>query len=178
MQQVDSRIIDRNGFNGIKTGVPVREGGAGLWMANQIKQMDGDSYIVSWFNAAVANLANRDIRIVTAAVRRVMFNIEAQSDRVRMRIYENPTFLVGALGTLLVAAPPDFGADQVANFAWDTPTVTNIGTLRFDGFIQTVTDYIYTFQTSAVPTSASYLVRLTNMSGAANDISINLETFV
>ncbi len=173
MQQVDSRIIDRNGFSGIKTGVAVREGGAGLWLSNQIKQMDGDSYITSLYNAAVANLANVDIRIETLAVRRVLFSFEGQNDRVRMRIYENPTI---SAGNALAAVPPDFGADQTATFAWDAPTVGAIGTLHFDGFVRALENYIYTFQSTAG--GFSYLVRFTNVSGANNDFSINLETFI
>jgi len=175
MQNVDSRIIDRNGFNGVKTSVAVREGGMSAWGANQVKQMDGDSYITSWFNAAVANAGVLNIRIVTLAVRRVVFNIDARNNGVRMQIYENPTFT--ANGTLLAAVPPDFGANQAANFAWHTPTVGAVGVLHFDCMgDRGVGDTIFTFQSSA--SGFSYLVRLTNMSGAANDIAVNLETFV
>ena len=174
-QKVDSRIIDRNGFGGVDDGAAVREGGLAAWGSVQVKQLDGESYLTSWYNAAVANAGVLNIRIVTLAVRRVIFNIDARSTGVRMQIYENPTFT--ANGTLLAAVPPDFGANQAANFAWHTPTVGAVGTLHFDGMgDRSFGDTIFTFQSSA--SGFSYLVRLTNMSGAANDIAVNLETFV
>ena len=174
-QQVDSKIIDVNGFqaNDVGTGAKVREGGVGILTARQIKQIDGDSYITSWYNAAVANAGVLDIRIVTAAARKVIFNFEGQSDRVRMQVYENPTI---AGGTLLAAVPLTFGANLAVNWAWHTPVVTAVGTLHFDGLVRALASYIFTFQASAG--GFSYLVRFTNGSGAANDISINMETFV
>ncbi len=167
------QIVDRNGDKGLDSVVAVREGGSGILLANQIKQIDGESYITSMYNAAVANNANIDIRIVTAAARKVLFNVEAQSNRVRMRIYENPSIAGGAL---LAAVPPDFGANLDVNFAWSAPVVTANGTLHFDGLVNAVADYIFTFQPSS--DGFSYLVRFTNVSGVANTFSINMETFV
>ena len=172
-QMVQAQIIDRNGFSVTDDGVAVREGGAGALSANQIKQIDGDAYITSWYNGAVANAGTLDIRIVTAAARKVIFEIEAQSVRVRMQIYENPT---ATGGTLFAAVPPNFAANMPVNFAWHTPVVTAVGTLHFDGLANAISKYIYTFQPSG--SGFSYLIRFTNVSGAANDISINLETFV
>ena len=173
MQMTQTQVVDRNGDKGLDSLVAVREGGAGILFANQIKQIDGDSYIASLYNAAVGNNVNVDIRIVTATARKVIFNFEGQSDRVRMRIYENPNF---AGGVLLAAIPPDFGADLNVNWAWSAPVVTAAGTLHFDGFVRALTDYIYTFQSSSG--GFSYLVRFTNISGANNDFSINMETFI
>ena len=175
VQSVDSRIIDRNGFSVIDDAVAVRESGIGILFGNQIKQIDGDSYITSWWNTAVANAGVLDLRIVTLAARKVIFNIDTRSTGVRMQIYENPTFT--AVGTLLAAVPPNFAANQAANFAWHTPTVGAVGTLHFDGMgDRGFGSTIFTFQSSAG--GFSYLVRLTNRSGAANDIAVNLETFI
>ena len=177
-QKVDSKIIDVNGFqaNDIGTGANVREGGVGIVTAQQIKQIDGDSYITSWYNAAVANAGVLDIRIVTLAARKIIFHVANRLSGVRMRIYENPTI---AGGTLLAAVPPEFSANLAVNFAWHTPVVTANGTLHFDGIVgavDAINSFIYTFQSSAG--GFSYLVRFTNIAGAANDISINMETFV
>ena len=172
-QKVESRIIDRNGEKGLDTIAAVREGGLGIWVAHHVKEMDGDFYLTSWFNNNVAVGGVLDIRLVTAAARKLIFLIEGQSGRVRFQFYENPN---ATLGTLLAAVPPDFGANLANNFAWHTPVVTGVGTLHFDMYIRQASDHIFTIQPSS--DRFSYLVRLTNISGAINDISVNIGTFV
>ena len=53
------------------------------------------------------------------------------------------------------------------------PTVGAVGTLRFDGLVGAVMDYLYT-----LPALAEKLVRFTNLLGATNQVGFNIGTFV
>ena len=169
-QQVRSSIFDRNGPNGADKQLVVREGGAAIITAAQAKQLDGEAYVASVYHGAVGIAAAVDFRIMSAATRKLIFNIEAQSNRIRMQIFQAGNVTVG---TLLTAAPPDMGVNLSANFIWLAPTVTTTGTIRFDGMAGNIGDYIFTAQAGV-----TYLMRLTNNSGATNVISTAVQTFV
>jgi len=170
MQTVDSRIIDVNGFGGLDDGVEVRESAMSAISMYEAKALDGELYVASVYNAFGVG-AVLDFRLMSQAIRKIKFIVEARDNRLRMQIYQAPT--LAPKGAVLTAAPPTFGVNLTANFIWQAPTVGAVGTLRFDGLAGAVMDYLYTIQPLI-----EYLVRFTNVSGVANIASINIGTFI
>jgi hypothetical protein len=178
-QNVDSRIIDVNGFGGNDDGLEIRESALSAMSVYEAKGLDGELYVASLFTQALANNGQINFRLMSQAARKIKFNVEAQNNRVRMMIYQASVFALN--GAVLLAAPPNFVGDANANaagnlnanFVWNGPTITTVGTLRFDGLVGAVMDYLFTIQPRI-----EYLVNFTNFSGATNAIGINIGTFV
>ena len=169
-QKVDARIIDVNGFGGLDDGLEVRESALSAMSVYEAKALDGELYVASVYNAFGVG-AVLDFRLMSQAIRKIKFSVEARDNRIRMQIYQAPT--LNANGAVLTAAPPTFGVNLTTNFIWQGPTVGAVGTLRFDGLVGAVMDYLYTIQPLI-----EYLVRFTNVSGVANIAGINIGTFV
>ena len=171
-QLTQTQVVDVNGFkaNDIGTGAKVQEGGLGIWTQNLIKQMEGVWYTAPHFRAAVA--LNNDLyyRLLSIATRKIALDIRPTNGAVRVRIYQAPT--ITANGTVLVAAPHNFGADLNTDFVWFTPTITLNGTVRFDGLAASLREYAFEIQAGI-----EYLVRVTNLS-AGNNIAANFGTFI
>lgn len=166
------KVLDRAGNKNAGNVGSVQESALSVNSILGDKAITGDLYVASTMAAAVANSGNVDIRLISTLERKVIVNVDAQSNRLRYRLYRDTTFT--ANGTQIQAyAPKYLDAAMVAAFAYLTPDVNVLGNIRFDGMAGNMEAYQITLEAGM-----AYLLRLTNISGAANDISVALGTFV
>ena len=144
---------------------------------------EGETYICSHFYSLVADDANADLRITLGSNKELHITISvAVAGNGEIFLYEGTTYTVD--GTLI----PIYNRDRTSSKTSDatcryTPTVNVLGTELFHGYApggekkEAIGSVRRTAQEWIFKKSEDYLIRFTNRSGGAIDVSIEVEYY-
>jgi len=144
---------------------------------------EGASYIASHLFSAVVTTASADIHILNGASKKLHINVVGSPEgKCYGYVYEGTTYTNS--GTALVAYNKDRSSTNTTSATiFHTPTVNALGTqvlvTLFPGGQgpKSVGTAIRTNSEIILKESTDYLFRLTNVSGANKDITIELEWY-
>lgn len=143
------------------------------------KVHEGRLFGVGYYNAALANNANLDVRIVTPATHTAHVYIRtAGGGDHSFRAYEGTTYT--AAGTALTPVNHNRTSSNTANAStYHTPTVDALGTLLWEEYVPGGTGGASpgavgqpTAEQVVLAANTDYLFRLTNLSGVTDDFNL------
>lgn len=132
----------------------------------------GEMFVASRFGSAVANNGTLELLVTTAATRASTLRVRSQPNAsVRLQLYEDPTASNDGTANAAVPVQRNSSATPLATVT-HTPTTSSPGTL----LMECIPDDEGPINWNLKP-SEQYLVRLTNVSGGATNLSLILEIF-
>jgi len=144
---------------------------------------EGETYICSHFYSLVADDANADLRITSGSNKELHITITvAVAGNGETLIYEGTTYTVAGTNVVI------YNRDRTSSNSSDatcrhTPTANVLGTELFHGYApggekkEAIGSVRKTAQEWIFKKSEDYLIRFTNRSGGAIDVSIEVEWY-
>ncbi len=169
--------------NSTRSGVDARVKAAKTIETEHAEIHEGETYVSSHFYSQVADDANADLRITLGSDKELHITITvAVAGDGEILIYEGTTYTVA--GTVVAI----YNRDRTSSNSSDagcryTPTVNVLGTELFHGYApggtkkEAIGSVRRTSQEWIFKKSEDYLVRFTNRSGGAIDVSIEVEWY-
>ena len=164
-------------------GVDSRVGASKFIETEHAEIHEGETYICSHYYSDVADDAHADLRIISGSNKELHITITvAVAGDGEILIYEGTTYTVAGTGIVI------YNRDRTSSNSADpsckyTPTANVLGTELFHGYApggtkkQAIGSVRSTAQEWIFKKSEDYLVRFTNRSGGAIDVSIEVEWY-